>query len=74
MTEQRVKGDSPASEVRIRLWDSPVQKTDTAYRRNTVGEGIIQKNPGARIQDREDKVSSLCGVTNNCNSASLKSK
>jgi hypothetical protein len=28
---RRVKGDSPASEVRIRLRDSPVKKTDTAY-------------------------------------------
>jgi hypothetical protein len=50
------------SEVRIRLQDSPVKKTDTADRQNTTGEGIIKKNPGARIQDREDKVFSLCVV------------
>jgi hypothetical protein len=29
---------------------------------DTAGEGIIKKNPGARIQDREDNVFSLCGV------------
>jgi hypothetical protein len=32
-------------------------------RENTAGEGITKKNPGARIDDREDNVSSLCGVT-----------
>jgi hypothetical protein len=31
-------------------------------RQNTTGEEIAKKNPGARIQDREDKVFSLCGV------------
>jgi hypothetical protein len=35
---------------------------DTANRQNTTGEVITKKNPGARIQDREDNVSSLCGV------------
>jgi hypothetical protein len=29
---------------------------DTADRRNIAGEGITKKNPGAGIQDREDKV------------------
>jgi hypothetical protein len=47
-----VKGDLPASEVRIRLRDSPVQKTDTADRQDTTGEGIAKKSPRARIQDR----------------------
>jgi hypothetical protein len=69
-----VKEDSPASEVRIRIRDSPVQKTGTADRQNTAGEGITKKNPGAGIQDRDDKVSSLCGVINNCSSARWKSK
>jgi hypothetical protein len=46
-----------------------MQKTDTADRQNIVGEGITKKNPGARIQDREAKASSLYGVTNNCSSA-----
>jgi hypothetical protein len=32
-------------------------------------EGITKKNPGGRIQDRKDKVYSLCDVTNNCSSA-----
>jgi hypothetical protein len=31
-------------------------------------EGIIKKNPGAGIQAKNDKVSSLRGVTNNCSS------
>jgi hypothetical protein len=66
--EQRVKEDSPASGVKIRLPDSPMLKTNTADRQNTAGEGIT-KNPGAGIQGREDKVSSLCCVTNNCRSA-----
>jgi hypothetical protein len=59
------------SEVRIRLWDSPVKKTDTEILRrdNTGGEGLTKKNSGAGIQDREDKVSSLCGVTDNCSPA-----
>jgi hypothetical protein len=57
-----VKGNSPASEVRIRLRDNPEQKTDTADRQDTAGEGITKKNPGARTQAREDNVSSLCGV------------
>jgi hypothetical protein len=68
-----VKGDSPASEVRICLQDSPVLKPDTADRQNTAGEGIT-KNPGAGIQDREDKVSSLYCVMSNCSSARWKSK
>jgi hypothetical protein len=46
-----------------------VQKTDTADRQNTAREGTTKKNPGAGIQGREDKVPSLCGVTNNCSSA-----
>jgi hypothetical protein len=50
-----MKGHSPASEMRIRLRDSPVKKTDTADRQNTAGEGITKKNPGARIQDTENK-------------------
>jgi hypothetical protein len=66
--EQRVKGDLPANEVRIHLQDSLVQKIDTADRQNTTGEGITKKNPGTGTQAREDKVSSLCGVTNNCSS------
>jgi hypothetical protein len=53
---------SPASEVRIRLRDSPVQKTDTADRHNMRGEGITKRNPGARIQDREDDVFNLSGA------------
>jgi hypothetical protein len=57
------------SEVRIRLRDSRVQKTDTADGQKIAGEGITKKNPGAGIQNREDKVSSLCSVTNNCSSA-----
>jgi hypothetical protein len=61
--EQREEGDSPASEVRIRLWDSTVKKTDTA------GEGITKNNPGAGLQDREDRVFGLCCATNNCSSA-----
>jgi hypothetical protein len=36
----------------------------TEYRRRR----ITKKNPEAGIQDREDKVSSLWGVTNNCSS------
>jgi hypothetical protein len=39
-----------------------VKKTDTADRQNTAGEGITKKNPGARTQDREDKVFSLSGA------------
>jgi hypothetical protein len=35
---------------------------DTADRQNTAGEGITKKNPGARLQGREDNVCSLCGV------------
>jgi hypothetical protein len=46
-----------------------VKKADTADRQDNVGEGITKNNPGARIQDREDEVSSLCGVTNNYSSA-----
>jgi hypothetical protein len=46
-----VKGDSPAEQ----------SSTD---REKTAGEGITKKNPGDRAQDREDKVSSLCGVRN----------
>jgi hypothetical protein len=56
------EGQYRTSEVRIRLWESPVKKTDTADRQNTTGEGLTKKNPGARIQDREDNVFSLCGV------------
>jgi hypothetical protein len=41
-------------------------ETDNVDRQNTTGEGITKKNPGAGIQDREDKVSSLCGETNIC--------
>jgi hypothetical protein len=59
-----VRKDGAASEVRIHLQDSPVQKANTIDRQNTAGEGITKKNPGARIQDREDKFSSLCGVIN----------
>jgi hypothetical protein len=36
---------------------------------NTAGEGITKKNPGAGIQDGEDKVTNLCCVTNNCSAA-----
>jgi hypothetical protein len=35
---------------------------DTADRQDTTGEGITKENLGARIQDREDNVFSLCGV------------
>jgi hypothetical protein len=56
------------SEVRIRLQDSPVQKTDTVNRQNTVGERITKMKPGAGIQGKGDKVSSLCDVINNCSS------
>jgi hypothetical protein len=44
---------------------SEISKTDTAIHadtQNTAGGGITKKNPGAGIQDREDNVSSLCGV------------
>jgi putative N-acetylmannosamine-6-phosphate epimerase len=51
-----VKRDSPAGEVRIRLWDSPVKKTDTADRQNIAVEGIAMKNPGAGIQDRGESL------------------
>jgi hypothetical protein len=30
-------------------------KIDNVDRQNTAGEGIIKKNPGAGLQDREDK-------------------
>jgi hypothetical protein len=49
--------------VRIRLLDSPLKKTDTANRQNTAGEEITKNNPGAGLQDREDKVSSIYGVS-----------
>jgi hypothetical protein len=39
-----------------------MKKIDTADRQNIVGEGITKKNPGARIQDREDDVFSLSGA------------
>jgi hypothetical protein len=39
-----------------------VQKTDTADRQNTAGEGITKKNAGATIQDREDNVFGLSGA------------
>jgi hypothetical protein len=45
-----------------------MKKTDTADRQNTAGEGIAKKNPGAGIQDKENKVYSSCDVTNNCSS------
>jgi hypothetical protein len=52
-----------------------VKKTDPADRQNTAGEEIItEKNPGAGIQGREDKVSSLCDVINTCSPARWKSK
>jgi hypothetical protein len=35
---------------------------DTADRQNTTGEGITKKNPGARTQEKEDKVFSLRGI------------
>jgi hypothetical protein len=47
---------------------------DIADRQNSAGERITKKNQGARIQDREDNVFSLCGVTNNCSSTRWKSK
>jgi hypothetical protein len=50
-----VKGDSPASEMRIGLRDRPVQKTDTADRQNTAGKEITKKNSGVGIKNREDK-------------------
>jgi hypothetical protein len=62
-------GPVQTNEMRIRLRDSPVQKTETADGQNTAGEGITKKKTGAGTQDREDKVSSLSGVTNNCSSA-----
>jgi hypothetical protein len=49
-----VKGDSPASEVMIRLRGSTVQETDTADRHNTAGEGTV-KNSGAGIQSKKIK-------------------
>jgi hypothetical protein len=67
--EQPVKGDSPVSEVSVRLQDNPVQKMDTTDRQNTAGVGMTKKNPEARIKDREDEVVNLCGATNNCSSA-----
>jgi hypothetical protein len=33
-----------------------VKKTDTADGQNIAGEGFTKKNPGARIQGREDNV------------------
>jgi hypothetical protein len=54
--ERPVKGSSPASEVRIRPWDSPVQRTATADREYTAGKGITKNNPGAGLQDRGDNV------------------
>jgi hypothetical protein len=38
-----------ASEVGIRLRDSPVKKTDTADRQNTAGERITEKESRRRI-------------------------
>jgi hypothetical protein len=67
-TEQRVMGDSHANEVRVRLQDNSVKKTDTADRQNTTEEGITGKNSGAGIRGREDNVFSLCGGTNNYSS------
>jgi hypothetical protein len=64
-----MKGIRLPVEVRTRLRDSPVKKTDAVDRHNTAGEGITKKNPGAEIHDIDDKVSSLCGVINNCSSA-----
>jgi hypothetical protein len=46
-----------------------VNKTDTVDRRYIAGEEITKKNPEAGLQDREDEICSLCGVTNNCSSA-----
>jgi hypothetical protein len=40
------------SEVRTRLRDSPVKKTDTADRQNTTGEGTTENNPGSGLEDR----------------------
>jgi hypothetical protein len=54
------EGDSPATEVRIRLWDSPVQKTDTEDGQNTAGEESLR-----RIQETEyriEKIKSLVYV------------
>jgi hypothetical protein len=49
---------------------------DTADRENTARERVTKKNPTDRIQDREDKVFSLCGVRfckkNNCSFARWK--
>jgi hypothetical protein len=61
-------------EGRTRLRESPVKEIDTRDRQKTAEEGITKKDPGGRTQDREDKVSSLCCVTNNCSSARWKSK
>jgi hypothetical protein len=35
---------------------------NTVDTQNTSQRGITKKNPGAKTQDREDKVFSLCGV------------
>jgi hypothetical protein len=64
------RGVSLPVEGRTRL----VQKTDTADRQNIEGGGITMKNPGAGIQDREDKVSSSYCIINNCSSAKRKFK
>jgi hypothetical protein len=45
----------------IRLWESPVKKTDTVDRQNTA-EGITEKNPRARIPEREDNIFCLSGA------------
>jgi hypothetical protein len=59
---KRVSGRLQTSEGRTRLRDSPEKKTDTTDRQNTAGQGIAMNNPGAGIQDSEDKVSSLSGA------------
>jgi hypothetical protein len=42
---------------------------DTADRQNITGGRIAKKIPRDRIQNTEDKIFSLCDVTNNCSSA-----
>jgi hypothetical protein len=46
--EERVKGHSPASEMRILLQDSRAKKTESADN-GIPGEGITKKIPGAGI-------------------------
>jgi hypothetical protein len=52
-----VKEDSPASEVRIRLRDSSVKKTDTADRQKAAGEELLRK-----IQEPEHRTEKITSV------------